>query len=135
MSSHDAYLKCMKQTDRIGLRQLLLSLASQEKEHAKKIEDLLSSVDPEEVFDKFDEEGFDPAAYAFVGTIEASMNYNDILMSIIDMEERTFRLYSLLAESTGLSEVSFLFSALAFEEQKHKSWAVDRYELEMLKST
>lgn len=134
LADHSLYLECQKNTGKMGLKQLLASLASQEKEHAKKIQELLSSLDTDDIFDKFNAQAFSMSDYMTNKKLDPTMNYNDLLTAIIEKEEKACALYSFLSTSTSASEVSFLFSTLAFEEQKHKSWAVDRYELEMLAS-
>jgi len=129
---YDVYQECHKVTERPGLRQLFGSLASQEKEHAKKLEDLIASMDPDDIFDTYDAQAVNPDHFATAKKIEPAMNFNDLLISIIDREEKAAAFYSFLSGCTRVSEIAFLFSTLALEEQKHKSWAVDRYELEML---
>ena len=134
VKDQEQYSEFSKTTEKTGLKQLLGSLSEQEKGHAGKLRNLLETIDLDETFKEFNADTFRMEDYVSGKIFNAKMNYNDLLTAIIDREEKAFQLYSFLSTCTRTAEVSFLFSTIAFEEQKHKSWAVDRYELEMLAS-
>lgn len=122
----------LKKTDAQGLRKLLLSLIDQENEHEKGISSILNEYDLSMVFDGDGISKFSADDYLPKSVFSADMNVNDFLNHVIDREETGVRFYSALAGLCGSDELRFTFNNFSFEEQKHKNWAVNRYELELL---
>lgn len=116
------------------MQQLLASLLDQEKEHERMLVELSNSFSYDEMFRDFEKIDVDLKQYTVIKDAASFENYNDILTHIIEREERGAALYADLSKLSGKEEVTVLFSNMGFEEQKHKNWAVDRYELEMLAS-
>lgn len=127
------YSAYIKKTERQGLKNLLNSLISQENEHEKRLTEVLEDPLIEEAFIDAPPTT-DISNFTTKKDFSDSMDYNDLLNLIIEKESKTAALYSFIASSTDYDEIRYFFENLAAEERKHKKWAVDRYELEMLSS-
>lgn len=127
------YSLYLKKTERQGLKKLLSSLVSQEKEHERQLKEVLDDPVIEQAFASSDDD-IDPSRFEAKATFTIDMNYNDLLTLIIEREEKAHELYSFIASSTDYDEIKYYFENLASEEKKHRSWTVSRYELEMLSS-
>jgi rubrerythrin len=123
----------MKATDRQGMKNLLGSLISQEREHEKQLGEVLEDPLTEEAFENAPGD-IDSSQFASKTEFSKTMSYNDLLNMIIEKEEKSAELYSYIASLTDYDEIRYIFENLASEERKHKTWAVNRYELEMLSS-
>jgi rubrerythrin len=66
------------------------------------------------------------ADYVVAGKPSDDMEYADALTLAMKREKAAFKLYTTLAERTGIPEIKKTFQALAVEESKHKL----RFELE-----
>jgi rubrerythrin len=128
------YKAYLQKVEKPGMQQLLHSLLDQEHEHERMLENITNSHSYDEVFRDAERVPVDLVRYTLSKELSDDMNYNDILTHIIEREERGAALYAELSKLAGNDEVTVLFSNMGFEEQKHKNWAVDRYELEMLAS-
>ncbi len=53
-------------------------------------------------------------------------------MQFMKKEEKSYELYKWLEGKARDSEIKYIFRRLAEEEKKHKKWAQDRYDLEIL---
>ncbi len=131
--AQEIYLGYYKTTDRIGFRQLLLSMAEMEKEHEKKLTMLKQGIAQNRVFSSG--KIIDLKLSDFLVNVEYSpdMDYGDFLIVIIKKENEAEQLYKRLESLAEEREVKQLFWSLADEERKHKAWAQDRYDLEILK--
>ncbi len=131
--SQEIYLDYARKTQRIGFRQLLLSMVDMEKEHENKLKELKEGKDQSDLFS--DSESVKARLTDFIAQEEFSpdMDYGDFLVLIIKREEEAEKLYEELKSIAVNTEVEELFSWLAEEERKHKAWAQDRYDLEVLK--
>ena len=131
--SQEIYLDYARKTQRIGFRQLLLSMVDMEKEHENKLKELKEGKDQSDLFS--DSESVKARLTDFIAQEEFSpdMDYGDFLVLIIKREEKAEKLYEELKSFAAETEVKELFSWLAEEERKHKAWAQDRYDLEVLK--
>ncbi len=131
--SQEIYLGYYKTTDRIGFRQLLLSIAEMEKEHEKKLTMLKQGIAQNRVFSSG--KIIDLKLSDFLVNVEYSpdMDYGDFLILIIKKENESEEFYKRLESLVEEQEVKQLFRSLADEERKHKAWAQDRYDLEILK--
>jgi rubrerythrin len=127
------YASYAAHTRRTGFRQLLLSMEEMEKEHEAKLL---------EVRDTPDLEGaFSPSAVADMGLAEIlvevdyspDMEYGDFLILVIKKESKAEKLYRNLESLARTESLKHTFHLLAEEESKHKIWAQDRYDLEILK--
>ena len=131
--SQEVYLDYVRKTERIGFRQLLLSMVDMEKEHENKLQELKERKDQSSLFSG--SENFKGRLTDFIAQEEFSpdMDYGDLLVLVIKREEKAEKLYEELKLLAVDTEVKELFSWLAEEEGKHKTWAQDRYDLEILK--
>ena len=130
----ELYKAYLEKVDKPGMQQLLNSLLDQEHEHERMLEEITESYSYDEIFKDPDRIPLDLERFSLRKQLSDDMNYNDILTHIIEREERGAGLYAALSKSAATEEVAVIFSNMGFEEQKHKNWAVDRYELEMLAS-
>lgn len=130
----ELYKAYLEKVDKPGMQQLLHSLLEQEHEHERMLEDIENSQSYEDIFADSNQVPIDLGRYSIRKELSDGMNYNDILSHIIEREERAASLYAALSKLSSIEEVTVIFSNMGFEEQKHKNWAVDRYELEMLAS-
>jgi rubrerythrin len=128
------YKAYLEKVDKPGMQQLLNSLLDQEHEHERMLEGIPHSHSYEDIFEDSEQVPIDLGRYSLQKLLSEDMNYNDILNHIIEREGRAAAMYAALSRLTGTEEVTVIFSNMGFEEQKHKNWAVDRYELEMLAS-
>jgi rubrerythrin len=126
------YASRLKIETNIGMKQLLTSLIEQEKDHERRLTDLSEAAAPETLFDSRKLARFSLSSYSKTQKYSESLNVNDMLNLIIEEEEIASRLYSDISAMCRDDERGFVFTSLAFEENKHKNWAMDRYELEML---
>ena len=129
----EEYSRYMKKTDRQGLKNLLSSLISQEKEHERQLREVLEDPVIEQAFTKSNQD-VDESRFAPDTDFDEGMNYNDLLTLIMDREDKAVQLYQFIAAATDYDEIKYFFENLSSEEKKHKSWTVSRYELEMLSS-
>jgi len=68
----------------------------------------------------------------YVPAVE-NQNYRNMLMTAIQREELSHKLYKALAETSRDPEVADLFEKLASEETQHKSYFESLYDSEVLK--
>jgi rubrerythrin len=115
-----------------GLKQLLRSIISQEKDHVKRLAELKKAGDLSGLLEADGnlEVSVDappvPEEAAF-GTPSARY-----LSLVIERERLAAELYRTLGAKAANPELSFLFRRLSDEELKHKAMAQNRYELEEL---
>jgi len=126
------YLEYAKATSYQGMRSLLVSMAEQEREHEAKLAELASR-GGEPGFSGRKAEDLNLDAYMATVSFSPAMNYQDFLLLVIQKENASLRLYEQLAEGASETDVRELFAGLAEEEKRHKAWAQDRYDLEILK--
>ncbi|MBA7485007.1 MAG: hypothetical protein GH155_05800 [Spirochaeta sp.] len=131
--SQQIYLDYARKTQRMGFRKLLLSMVDMEKEHENKLKELKEGKGQSPIFSGT--QSVETRLTDFIAQEEFSpdMDYGDFLVLIIKREEKAEKLYEELKSLAADTEVKELFSLLAGEEKKHKSWAQDRYDLEILK--
>ena len=130
--AQQTYRSYAKATQRSGFRELLLSMVDQEAEHEKRLRELkqtqIFAAKPSASTD------FDMKISEFTVDVAFSpqMNYQDFLILVMKREEKAVHLYEWLQTVSQDSDLSVLFERLAEEERKHKAWAQDRYDLEIL---
>ncbi len=115
-----------------GLRKLLLSMVDQEKDHEKTLRELKASSDLEDFFSSDTPIDIRISDYTVDTDFREDMSYQDFLLLVIKKEEKSYQLYKWLESRASDSEMKYLFNRLAEEEKKHKKWAQDRYDLEIL---
>jgi rubrerythrin len=131
--SQEIYLDYARKTQRMGFRQLLLSMADMEKEHENKLKELKEGKGQSALFDGTQSVEARLTDFMVEEEFSLDMDYGDFLVLIIKREEKAEKLYEELKSIAVDTEVEELFSWLAEEERKHKAWAQDRYDLEILK--
>jgi len=131
--SQEIYLNYARKTQRMGFRQLLLSIVDMEKEHENKLKELKEEKDQSALFSGSESVKARLTDFMVQEDFSPDMDYGDFLVLIIKREEKAKKLYEELESLAADTEVKELFSWLANEEGKHKTWAQDRYDLEILK--
>lgn len=131
--SQEIYLDYARKTQRMGFRQLLLSMVDMEKEHENKLKELKEGKGRSFLFDGTQSLKARFTDFMVQEEFSPDMDYGDFLVLIIKREEKALKLYEELESLVADTEVKELFSWLAEEEKKHKVWAQDRYDLEILK--
>ena len=131
--SQEIYLDYARKTERIGFRQLLLSMADMEKEHENKLKELKEEKGQSPLFDGTQSIEARLTDFMVQEEFSPDMDYGNFLLLIIKREEKAEKLYEELKSIAADTEVKELFSWLAEEERKHKAWVQDRYDLEVLK--
>jgi rubrerythrin len=127
------YASYAAQTSRTGFRQLLLSMLEMEKDHEARLLEIRNHGDLEA--------GLPQASAQDIGLDEVlveveyspEMEYGDFLILVIKKESKAEKLYLALASLARETSLQHTFRHLAEEEAKHKIWAQDRYDLEILK--
>ena len=131
--AQDAYLSYARETQRRSFSELLLSMAAMEKEHERKLVDLKQG--------RRGLDSFTPPKQADLGLSDMlvevpfspSMDYGDFLVLVIGKERAAEQLYRKLESLTDSPEVRDMFRLLADEERKHRDWAQERYDQDILK--
>jgi rubrerythrin len=136
--AQEIYLHYARSTDRTGFRQLLLSMVDMEKEHERKLSELVGKAALDQAFrpESFLPESAGPirlSDYLVDVPFSADMEYGDFLLLVIKKEERAEKLYQKLLSMAADEPTRRLFSWLADEERRHKAWAQDRYDQDILK--
>jgi len=131
--AQEVYFKYAAGTKRVGFRQLLLSMAEMEKDHEKKLCQLREAAELSLAFPGCGGTDLRLGDYLVDVPFSADMEYGDFLILIVKKEEKSENLYRKLFALSEDRAVKELFSALAEEEKKHRRWAQDRYDLEILK--
>ncbi len=122
----------LKNSANMGMKQLLSSILEQEKDHERRLGEALANADMDDLFHADGLARFSFVPYEPATSYKSDISTNDFLNLIIEYEEKTSKMYSDISELCTDDDTRFLFTSLAFEENKHKTWAVDRYELEMI---
>ncbi len=126
------YLSYADRTEKRGLRKLLLSMADQEKEHEKRLNELKEGRSPDLVFSETAKPDIKISDYTVDAGFPCDMSYQDFLLLVIKREEKSYQLYKWLRSKADNEEIRLIFKQLSDEEKKHKAWAQDRYDLEIL---
>jgi len=132
IEAQEMYLSYAGKTERRGLRKLLMSMVDQEKEHEKRLEELKSGVALESVFPGIGKTDIKISDYTVDTDFSQDMDYQDFLLLVIKREEKSYKLYQWFTAKAVNDEAKLIFKQLAEEEKKHKAWAQDRYDLEIL---
>jgi rubrerythrin len=119
-------------TDNPSLKKLLISMMDQEKAHERKLLKLKSGANLEQLFPGKQVEDIKIADYLVDVEFSPQMDYQDFLILVMKKEDKSVQLYHMLAEKTVNVDIKQIFLSLMEEEKKHKAWAQDRYDLEIL---
>jgi rubrerythrin len=127
------YLSYAGQTGRRSFSELLVSMAEMEREHERKLTDLKQG--------KSTAAAFAPPRVADLGLADIlvevpfspDMEYGDFLVLVIRKEREAEQLYRKLEGLTTSADVRNMFALLADEERKHRDWAQERYDEDILK--
>jgi rubrerythrin len=127
------YLSYARETDRRSFSELLLSMAEMEKEHERKLLALKTGQRGPKSFTppKGDDLGLADSLVAV--SFSPTMDYGDFLILVIGKERQAEQLYRKLESHSTSSELRSTFHLLADEERKHKDWAQERYDEDILK--
>jgi len=131
--SQEVYLDYARKTQRMEFRKLLLFMVDMEKEHENKLKELKEGKDSSDLFRSSESVKARLTDFIAMEEFSPDMDYGDFLVLIVKREEKAEKLYEELESLAAHTEVKELFSWLAEEERKHKTWAQDRYDLEILK--
>ena len=129
---HELYLSYYRNTQKPGLKKLLLSMIDQEKEQEKALHDFKKEYNLNTIFLAKSLEDINLDNYKISRKYSREMEYRDFLLFIIEQKEKSVQLYKKLIEKTSNIDIKYFFSQLSDETNKHKTWAQDRYDLDML---
>lgn len=113
-----------------GLRELLLELQGEEKNHKKLLEDIsqeqITSFKTEEVID------LKISDYLTEEPSSEDMTFQDLLILAAKKEQEAVELYTKLGEGSGSEELKKLFDFLITQEKSHKLKLETEYEKHVL---
>ena len=127
------YLSYAGRTTRRSFSELLLSMAEMEKEHERKLVDLKQGQRALASFTPPKGEDLGLAETLVEVPFSENMDYGDFLILVIRKEQEAEYLYRKLQGMTTSADVGKLFILLADEERKHRDWAQERYDEDILK--
>jgi rubrerythrin len=126
----DAYGDMSEKTKTPGLRELLLELQGEEKNHKKLLEDIseeqLASFNSEEVID------LKISDFLTEEPPSEDMTFQDLLILAAKKEQEAVELYSKLRDDTDNEELNKLFEFLITQEKSHKLKLEKEYEKHVL---
>jgi rubrerythrin len=127
------YLSYAGRTERRGFSDLLLKMAEMEKAHELKLVALKQGQNTAALFSPPEGEDLGLAEMLVEVPFSADMDYGDFLVLVIQKEREAENLYRKLESLTNSPDVRSLFGLLADEERKHRDWAQERYDEDILK--
>lgn len=130
--AQEGYIGYARATRRQEFRRLLLAMADMEKEHERKLQELKSRGGLERVLQAGQPDAVRLSDYLVEMPFSPEIEYGDFLLLVVKKEEKAEKLYEKLEGLAADEETRWLFAWLKGEEQKHKAWARDRYDLEIL---
>jgi rubrerythrin len=126
----DTYGDMSEKTKTPGLRELLLELQGEEKNHKKLLEDIseeqISSFNSEEVID------LKISDFLTEEPPSEDMTFQDLLILAAKKEQEAVELYSKLSDDTNNEELKKLFDFLISQEKSHKLKLEKEYEKHVL---
>jgi len=129
----DAYGDMSEKAKTPGLRELLLELQGEEKNHKKLLEDItqeqIGSFKTEDVID------LKISDYLTEEPPSEDMTFQDLLILAAKKEQEAVELYSKLAEGSDNEELKKLFNFLITQEKSHKLKIESEYEKHVLESS
>ena len=130
--AQETYRSYAKATQRSGFRELLLSMVDQEVEHENRLRELKETQTFSAKLSASTGSDMKISEFTIEAAFSPQMNYQDFLILVMKREEKAVHLYEWLKTVSQDSDLSTFFERLAEEERKHKAWAQDRYDLEIL---
>jgi rubrerythrin len=130
--AQSTYYSYARETERRSFSQLLLSMAEMEREHERKLVALKQGAGMTELFTPPKTEDLGLAEMLIEVPFSPEMDYGDFLILVIRKEGEAEALYRRLGGLTENMDVKKMFRLLADEERKHKDWAQERYDQEIL---
>jgi rubrerythrin len=127
------YLSYAGQTERRSFSELLRSMAEMEKEHERKLTALKQGDAAAASFTPPKGADLGLAAMLVEVPFSPTMDYGDFLVLVIRKESDAEQLYRKLQGLTTSADVGNMFALLADEERKHRDWAQERYDEDILK--
>ena len=131
--AQSTYYSYARDTERRGFSQLLLSMAEMEKEHERKLVALKQGANLAGLFTPPKAEDLGLTEMLVEVPFAPDMDYGDFLILVIRKEGEAEDLYRKLEGLTDSGDVKNMFRLLADEERKHKNWAQERYDQDILK--
>jgi len=131
--AQSTYYSYARQTERRSFSQLLLSMAEMEKEHERKLVALKQGANLAGLFTPPKAEDLGLTEMLVEVPFSPDMDYGDFLILVIRKEGEAEDLYRKLEGLTDSGEVKNMFRLFADEERKHKNWAQERYDQDILK--
>jgi rubrerythrin len=131
--AQDTYLSFARETQRRGFSELLLSMAEMEKAHERKLVELKQGRRALASFTPPKGEDLGLSEMLVEVPFSPTMDYGDFLILVIRKEREAERLYRKLEGMTNSADVRSMFALLADEERKHRDWAQERYDEDILK--
>jgi rubrerythrin len=128
-----AYLSYAGQTGRRAFSELLLSMAEMEKEHERKLVELKEGRRGLASFTPPKGEDLGLSEMLVEVPFSENMDYGDFLILVIRKEREAEQLYRKLGGMTSSADLRNMFALLADEERKHRDWAQERYDQDILK--
>ena len=128
-----SYLEYARATERRGFSELLLSMARMEKEHERRLLELKQGRSSEGLFTPPQTEDLGLTETLVDIPFSPDMDYGDFLILVIRKEGDAEKLYRRLQSLASNADLSGMFQVLADEERKHKDWAQERYDEDILK--
>jgi rubrerythrin len=129
----DAYGDMSEKAKTPGLRELLLELQGEEKNHKKLLEDItqeqIGSFKTEDVID------LKISDYLTEEPPSEDMTFQDLLILAAKKEQEAVELYTKLAEGSDNEELKKLFNFLITQEKSHKLKIESEYEKHVLESS
>lgn len=126
----DAYGDMSEKAKTPGLKELLLELQSEEKNHKKLLEDIseeqIATFKTEEVID------LKISDYLTEEPPSADMTFQDLLIIAAKKEQEAVELYTKLGEGSDNAELKKLFDFLIAQEKTHKLKLESEYEKHVL---
>ena len=126
----EAYGSMSEKAKSPGLKELLLELQEEEKNHKKLLVELtpqrIASLKPESVID------LKISDYLVEEPVGAEMNFQDLLIFAAKKEQSAVELYTKLKNSTDDADLQKLFDYMAEQEKAHKFKLEVKYEEHVL---
>jgi rubrerythrin len=126
------YAGYLDSTTNQGLKQLLRSIISQERDHVKRLAQLKKAGDLSALLAEDGSVEVPVGEHKMAEEVSFGMPSARFLALVIEREGLAAELYRSLGTKALNPELSFLFRRLTDEELKHKTMAQNRYELEAL---
>lgn len=102
-------------------KNVLIDFAEEEEKHEKMLKDFSFDKDAVSQYQFKKIEDIKRADYLMDMDYQPGMNYYDVMRIAMKREEKAYKLYKKLADSSDEKDLESIFAVLAHEELKHKS--------------